>query len=147
MPKLYSEEQLLNDQIKRVIVYDREEEDELDEDSRSKLSNVEYNKPFDYSKLPPIYETFVPQNDKTSQPWKFIHSNESFLNVGPVKPVAQVNGPLPSSEKLLPLPKRCLVLKYFDTFMEDIQLLEKAIEQNSEIKGTTFISITEKAKR
>ena len=122
-------------------------EDELDEDSRSKLSNVEYNKPFDYSKLPPIYKTFVPQNDKTAQPWKFIHSNESFLNVGPIKHVAQVNGPLPSSEKLLPLPKRSLVLKYFDTFIEDIQLLENEIERNSEIKGTTFISITEKAKR
>ena len=97
--------------------------------------------------MPPIYETFVPQNDKTSQPWKFIHSNESFLNIVPVKPVAQVNGPLPSSNELVPLPKSCRVLRYFKTFMEDIELLENAIEIHSEIKVTTFTSVAERARR
>ena len=46
----------------------------------------------------------------------------------------------------MPLPKRCCVLRYFDTFMEDNQLLENAFERNSEIKVTTFTSATEKAK-
>ena len=61
--------------------------------------------------------------------------------------MAQVNGPLPSSGEVTPFPKRCRVLNYFKTFMEDIKILEETIERNSEIKIETFQSAYEREKR
>jgi hypothetical protein len=61
--------------------------------------------------------------------------------------VAQINGPLPSSGEVTPLPKRCRVLNYFKTFMEDIEILEETIERNSEIKIETLQSAYEREKR
>ena len=61
--------------------------------------------------------------------------------------VAQVNSPLPNLGVIAQMPKQFHVLRYFNTFMDDIILLEDAIEKNSEIKVSTFLSPYEKEKR
>lgn len=68
----------------------------------------------------------------------------SSSNVAPVQTVAQINGPLPSSGEITPLPKRCPVLRYFDSFMQDIEILENVIERNLEIKIANFQSAYER---
>lgn len=61
--------------------------------------------------------------------------------------MAQINGPLPSSGDVTPLPKSYRVLNYFKTFMDDIEIFEETIERNSEIKIETFQSAYEREKR
>jgi hypothetical protein len=146
-PKIYSMEQMLDNTIVRTIVYDTEEEEELEEESRSKMSQVEYWKPYDYSKASHISKSFVPQKEIPEKSWYITESYVSSSNVAPVQTVAQVNGPLPSSGEVTPLPKSCRVLNYFKTFMEDIEILEDTIERNSEIKIETFQSAYEREKR
>ena len=116
--------------------YDTREFDyDDDEESRSKMANVKYNKPFYYSKVPPLYDTFTPQKDQTELPWFLSRIDEPT----PVSNVAQVNGPLPSDEKVAPLPKDCRIMRYFKN-IDDIKLLEDVIACNSEIKVSTFMS-------
>ncbi|WP_254486036.1 hypothetical protein, partial [Salmonella enterica] len=68
-PKLYSVKYFLDESIVRVVEYNRDEELDAEEESRLKMSKVKYNQPFDYSKLPYISNSFVPQKDKTDTPW------------------------------------------------------------------------------
>jgi hypothetical protein len=146
-PKIYSMEYMHDDTIVRTIVYDTEEEEELEEESRSKMSQVEYWKPYDYSKAPHISKSFVPQKEIPKKSWFVTESYVSSSNAAPVQTVAQINGPLPSSGEVTPLPKSCHVLNYFKTFMEDIEILEETIERNLEIKIETFQSAYEREKR
>ena len=44
----------------RVVVYNCEEEEEIEDESRSKMSTFFYNTPFDYSTFPRLYDSFVP---------------------------------------------------------------------------------------
>jgi hypothetical protein len=62
-PRIYSMDQMLDNTIVRTVVYDTKEEEELEEESRSKMSKVEYWKPYDYSKAPHISKSFVPQKE------------------------------------------------------------------------------------
>lgn len=72
---------------------------------------------------------------------------QTSSNIGQVKTCSQVNGPLPESCHLEPLPKQCQVLKYFDSFMQNIEYLERIVDHNSEINVTTFMSTVERDKR
>lgn len=56
-------EQMLDNTIVRVVVHDTEEEEELEEDSRSKMSQIPFCKPYDYSAMPNISKSFVPQKE------------------------------------------------------------------------------------
>jgi hypothetical protein len=111
------------------------------------MSQVEYWKPYDYSKAPHISKSFVPQKEIPEKSWYVTESYVSSSNAAPVQTVAQINGALPSSSEVTPLPKRCRILNYFKTFMEDIEILEETIERNSEIKIETFQSAYEREKR
>ena len=111
------------------------------------MSQVKYCKPYDYSKAPHISKSFVPQKEIPEKSWYVTESYVSSSNAVPVQTVAQINGPLPSSGEVTPLPKRCRILNYFKTFMEDIESLEETIERNSEIKIETFQSAYEREKR
>jgi hypothetical protein len=51
---------MLDDSIVRVVVHDTEEEEEIEEESRSKMSQNPFCKPYDYSKAPHISKSFVP---------------------------------------------------------------------------------------
>ena len=111
------------------------------------MSKVEYCKPYDYSKAPHISKSFVPSREITEKSCYVTESYVSSSNGAPVKPVAQVNGPLPSSGNVTPLPTRCKVLDYFQTFMKGIDNLENVIEHHSQIKIVTFQSAYEQEKR
>jgi hypothetical protein len=91
--------------------------------------------------------TFLNLLDIPEQSWYVTESYVSSSNAAPVQTVAQLNGPLPSSGDVTPLPKCCRVLNYFKTFMDDIEILEETIERNSEIKIETFQSAYEREKR
>jgi hypothetical protein len=140
-------DQLMDNNIVRVIVHNTDEEYELEEKSRSKMSQVEYCKPYDYSKAPHISKSFDPSREIPEKSWYVTESYVSSSNGAPVTPVAQVNGPLPSSGTVTPLPTRCRVLDYFKTFMKGIENLENVIEHHSEIKIATFQSAYEREKR
>jgi cytochrome c553 len=142
-PKIYSMDYMFDDTIVRTVVHDTEIEEELEEESRSKMSQVKYCKPYDYSKAPHISKSFVPQKEIPEKSWYVTESYVSSSNAIPVPTVAQVNGPLPSSGEVTPLPKSCRILNFFKTFMEDIDILEETIERNSEIKIETFQSAYE----
>jgi hypothetical protein len=146
-PKIYSMDYMLNDTIVRTVVHDTEKEEELEEESRSKMSQVKYCKPYDYSKAPHISKSFVTQKEIPEQSWFVTESYISSSNAAPVQTVAQINGPLPSSGEVTPLPKSCRILNFFKKFMEDIDILEETIERNSEIKIETFQSAYEREKR
>lgn len=146
-PKIYSMDYMFDDTIVRTVVHDTEEEEELEEESRSKMSQVKYCKPYDYSKAPHISKSFVTQKEIPEKSWYVTESYVSSSNAVPVQTVAQINGPLPSSGEVTPLPKPCRVLNFFKTFMEDIDILEETIERNSEIKIETFQSAYEREKR
>jgi hypothetical protein len=143
-PKIYSMEQMHDNMSVRVVVHDIEEEEEIEEESRSKMIQKPFCKPYDYSATPHISKSFVPQKEIPEQSWYVTESYVSSSNAAPVQTVAQTNGPLPSSGEITPLPKRCRVLEYFKTFMEDIENLEDAIERNSEIKLLLFNLLTSK---
>jgi cytochrome c553 len=147
IPKIYSMDHLLDNTIVRAVVFDTEEEEELEDESRSKMSYVQNWTPYDYSKAPPISKSFVTQKELLEKSWYVTESYVSSSNAAPVQTVAQINGPLPSSGELTPLPKKCRVLNYFKTFMEDIEIFEETIERNSEIKIETFQSAYEREKR
>ena len=141
VPKLYNAQALFDSNVVNVVIYNRDygtREFDYDDDSesRSKMANVFYNKPFDYSKYPPLYDTFHSHKEFTELPSCLPHIDEPT----PVSHVAQVNGPLPSDEKVAPLPKDCRIMRYFKTFMDDIKFLEDIIASNSEIKVSTFMS-------
>ncbi|PWA92696.1 hypothetical protein CTI12_AA075180 [Artemisia annua] len=147
IPNLYSADHLFDDTVVRTVVYDCEEEYEIEEESRSKMENVTYNKPFDYSKMPPITDIFTPQKEKSEQPWYIIKPQEVTYHVAPAKPVVQINGPLPNDNKLQNLPTRCRILKSFDTFMDNIEQLDEAIERNSQITVFTITTPHEREKQ
>jgi hypothetical protein len=90
-----------------IVVADTEEEEELEEESRSKMSQVKYCKPYVYSKAPHISKSFVTQKEIPEKSWYVTESYVSSSNAVPVPTVAQVNGPLPSSDEVTPLPKSC----------------------------------------
>jgi cytochrome c553 len=146
-PKIYSMDFMFDDTIVRTVVHDTEEEEELEEESRSKMSQVKYCKPYDYSKAPHISKSFVPQKEIPEKSWYITESYVSSHNAVHVPTVAQINGPLPSSGEVTPLPKNCRILNFFKTFMEDIDILEETIARNSEIKVETFQSAYEREKR
>ena len=105
VPKIYNAQALFDSNVVNVVIYNRDydtREFDYDDDSesRSKMANVLYNKPFDYSKYPPLYDTFKPQQELTESPWFMIQNDVQT----PVSHVAQVNGPLPSDEQIAPLP-------------------------------------------
>ena len=102
---------------------------------------------YDYSKVPHISKSFVTSREILEKSWYVTESYVSSSNGAPVKPVAQVNGPLPSSGTVTPLPTRCRVLDYFKTFMKGIENLENVIEHHSEIKIATFQLAYEREKR
>jgi hypothetical protein len=110
------------------------------------MSLVEHCKPYDYSKAPHISKYFVPQKEIPEKSWYVTESYVSSSNGAHVQTVAQVNGPLPSSGEVTPLPTHSRVLDYFKTFMKDIKNLEEVIERNSEIKIATFQSAYEREK-
>ena len=95
------------------------------------MSQKPFCKPYDYSARPHISKSFVPQKEIPEKSWYVTESYISSSNGAPVQTVAQINGPLPSSGEITPLPKTCRVLKYFDSFMQDIEILENAIQHNS----------------
>lgn len=111
------------------------------------MSQVEYCKQYDYSKAPHISKSFVPSREIPEKLWYVTESYVSSSNGAPVKPVAQVNGPLPSSGTVTPLPTHCKVLYYFQTFMKGIKNLENVIEHHLEIKIATFQSTYEHEKQ
>jgi hypothetical protein len=111
------------------------------------MSQVEYWKPYDYSKAPHISKSFVPKKELPEKSWYVTESYVSSSNAAPVQNVAQIHGHLQSSGEVTPLPKRCRILNYFKTFMDDIESLEETIERNSEIKIETFQSAYEREKR
>ena len=111
------------------------------------MSQKPFCKPYDYSARPHISKSFVPQKEIPEKSWYVTKSYVSSSNAAPVQTVAQINGPLPSSYEITPLPNRCRVLEYFKTFMIDIENLEDTIERNSEIKIGTFQSAYEREKR
>ena len=86
IPKIYSAKHFFDESVIRAVVYDREEELEIEDETRSKMENVEYNTPFDYSKRPPISKTFVSQHDKVNEPY-FILPEYLPSYVPPVTPV------------------------------------------------------------
>jgi cytochrome c553 len=106
-PKIYSMDYMFDDTIVRTVVHDTEEEEELEEESRSKMSQVKYCKPYVYSKAPHISKSFVTQKEIPEKSWYVTESYVSSSNAVPVPTVAQVNGPLPSSDEVTPLPKSC----------------------------------------
>jgi hypothetical protein len=103
--------------------------------------------PINYSKAPHISKSFVPQKELPEKSWYVTESYVSSSNAASVQNVAQIHGHLQSSGEVTPLPKRCRILNYFKTFMDDIESLEATIERNSEIKIETFQSAYEREKR
>lgn len=146
-PKLYSAEQFFDESVVRVVVYDREEEEEIEDETRSKMTTLFYDTPFVSSTFPHLYASFVPQKEKTVHPWALEQINHYLSSEEAPKPVTQINGPLPDFGQTKPLPKRCSVMRYFKMFTEDIQFLEQAIERNTEITVSTFQNTYEKATR
>ena len=76
-PEVYSAEHRIDDSIMSVVEYNRQEEFDADDESRSKLENVVYNKPFNYSKA----ITFVAQQNNANTPWVITAISESFMLV------------------------------------------------------------------
>lgn len=111
------------------------------------MSQIPFCKPYDYSKAPHISKSFVPPKEIPEKSWYVTESYVSSSNGDPVQTVTQINGPLSSSGEITSFPKRCHILEYFKTFMEDIKILEDAFERNSEIKIATFQSAYEREKR
>ena len=74
-----------------VVEYHRQEELDAEDESRSKLEKVVYNKPFSYSKA----VTFVETKESSNTPRVIIKTPESS-NVNPKPDYAQTYGPLPS---------------------------------------------------
>ena len=91
IPKIYSMDHLLDNTIVRVVVFDTEEEEELEDESRSKMSYVQYWTPYDYSKAPPISKSFVTQKELPEKSWFIEESYVSSHNAAPVPHVAQIN--------------------------------------------------------
>ena len=141
IPKLYRADQLFDETVKRAVVYNCEEQNDDEDESRSKMEKVFFNKPFDYNQT-----TFVPSTEN-EKPWFLRKLPETPSNDGPVPSAERLNDFLSSNENLQPLPKNCQALMYFDKFKEFIGYLEDAVERNTEIKVSTFLSPYEKEKR
>jgi hypothetical protein len=80
IPKLYSMDHLLDNTIVRAVVFDTEEEEELEEESRSKMSYVQNWTPYDYSKAPHISKSFVTQKEIPEKSWYITESYVSSFN-------------------------------------------------------------------
>lgn len=79
-PKIYNAQALFDSSVVNVVIYNcdydtREFDYDDDSESQSKMANVFYNKPFDYSKYPPLYDTFTPQKELTELPWFLSHND------------------------------------------------------------------------
>jgi len=131
-PDVYSAEHRIDDSIMTVVEYNCMEELDADDESRSKMKNVVYNKPFNYSKV----VTFVKQQDTSNKPFVITPVSE----VSPKQIGAQINGPLPSLSEFKTKSESFRVIKYFDTFLSDLKILEREIEFNSEIRVEHFQS-------
>ena len=118
-----------------VVEYHRQEELDAEDESRSKLEKVVYNKPFNYSKA----VTFVEPTNSSNTPRVIIKTSEPS-NVNPKPDYAQTYGPLPSIREVNSKPENRKILRYFDIFMADLKTLQHEIEYHSEIKVQHFQS-------
>ncbi|GJZ10965.1 retrovirus-related pol polyprotein from transposon TNT 1-94, partial [Tanacetum coccineum] len=91
-----------NDNLVNMLTPDSDETIRLVEESRSKLSDL--IKPFDYTKLNNLYENFVPQREKSTEKTKRI-------------------------DEMLPWTEKCKSFIKFEFINQDIQALNKGIEE------------------